>query len=144
LQYFAKVALIMAAAVIVVAVVVAVPADASNRHTCSYQSVDRGTWTPHENKMTVACFAKKYGVSPVEARAIAFRESRYNERTINYSSMALGLYQHLQRYWGERVRHYSDALTRWHVHHRVWTNPRAQAVVTMKMVAQYGWCVGWC
>src|SRR5580765_2719870 len=116
----------------------ATPASAVHR-PCNYPHTVRG------NKMTVSCFAKRMNVGPDGARAIANRESSFNEFAWNDSSGAAGLYQHLIKYWSSRVWHYRRALNKFHVKHRSWHNPRAQAVVTFKMVkAQGGWCPAWC
>lgn len=99
------------------------------------------TWhhTIAGNRATVRCFAHKFGVSSDMALRIAGRESAFDEWAYNPSSAALGLFQHLQRYWYGRVRMAHDALRRYHVHSLAWHNPRANAVVTMVYVRRYGW-----
>ena len=102
-------------------------------HYCTYAH------TAHGNKRTVSCFAKKFNVSPDKARYIAHRESRFNEYAWNHASDCRGLYQHMYRYWNDRVYHWRHKLRHWHVKHPTWHNPRAQAVVTFAMVRHGGW-----
>ena len=91
------------------------------------------------NKKTIVCFAHRMNVSASTATTIADRESHYDNTAINWSSMALGLFQHLKRYWDGRVRDAHKALRRWRVLHWSWRNPRAQAVVTFVYVHHHGW-----
>lgn len=113
------------------------------QNTCSFQKIDPGKWTDHEERMTVSCFAMKFGVSASMAELIVSHESGWNRFAYNSGSGAAGLFQHLSRYWSTRVHTYAKALNRWDVHDRRWTSPRAQAVVSMAMARASGWGA-WC
>lgn len=113
-------------------------ASAVNR-PCSFPRTVAG------NDKTILCFARLMHVSGQQAEYIADRESHDNEWAWNNYSGAAGLFQHLIKYWPSRVHTFRRALTKYHVKYRVWHNPRAQAVVTFKMVQnQGGWCPAWC
>jgi len=90
---------------------------------------------PRFVRRLVLCAANYYHVpgGPAKALAIANRESRLNPRAYNASSGALGVYQHLRRYWPGRADAYGF---------RGWSgfNGRANVIVTMKMVRHLG---GW-
>jgi len=83
----------------------------------------------------VLCAARHYHVpgGPTKALAIARRESGLNPWAYNRASGALGIYQHLRRYWPGRAATYGF---------RGWSafNARANIFVTMKMVRGLG---GW-
>ncbi len=83
----------------------------------------------------ILCSARFYQVpgGPAKALAIAARESHLYPRAYNRSSGALGIYQHLRRYWPGRANEYGF---------RGWSgfNARANIFVTMKMVRHLG---GW-
>jgi len=112
----------------------AVPSSARDRsHFCTYPNDVAGT------KKIVSCFAKKFGVDPDKARAIAWRESNFKRFAWNHSSDCRGIFQHMYSYWPGRVQHWAKKLRHWHVWHPYWYNPRAQAVVTMAMVNHGGW-----
>ena len=66
-----------------------------------------------------------------EALAIANRESHFYPRAYNPWSGALGIYQHLRRYWPGRAAAYGF---------RGWSgfNARANIIVTMRMVRRLG------
>jgi Transglycosylase SLT domain len=100
---------------------------------CSYRHTVAG------NRATIRCFAHKMHVDAGRALAIAQRESGFNEWAYNASSGALGLFQHLRRYWDGRVRMAGRALRRWNVDHKAWHNPRVQSVVTFVYVHRFGW-----
>lgn len=90
---------------------------------------------PRYVRRLVLCAARRFQVpgGPAKALAIADRESRLHPRAYNPSSGALGIYQHLRRYWPGRADEYGF---------RGWSgfNARANIFVTMKMVRQLG---GW-
>ena len=83
----------------------------------------------------VLCAARYYHVPGGQAKALAIadRESRLDPRAYNRSSGALGIYQHLRRYWPGRAAAYG--FTGWSAF-----NARANIFVTMKMVRHlHGW-----
>jgi hypothetical protein len=90
---------------------------------------------PFYVRRLVLCAATYYHVpgGPAKALAIADRESRLYPRAYNRYSGAMGIYQHLARYWPGRAAAYGF---------RGWSgfNARANIIVTMKMVKQLG---GW-
>lgn len=102
-------------------------------HFCVYPATYQG------NRMMVSCFAKKFGVDPAKARYIANRESNFDEYAWNHSSDCRGLYQHKYYYWSGRVQTAAAKLRHWRVKDWTWSSPRAQAVVTMRMVSHGGW-----
>jgi hypothetical protein len=91
----------------------------------------RGTWFV---KKLIRCAASHYHVpgGAPHALYVAHRESRYNPRAYNAYSGALGIYQHLRRYWPGRANAYGF---------KGWSgfNARANIIVTMRMVKGAGW-----
>jgi hypothetical protein len=90
---------------------------------------------PSYVRRLILCSARYYLVpgGPAKALAIAKRESRLHPRAYNPYSGALGIYQHLRRYWPGRADMYGF---------RGWSgfNARANIMVTMKMVKHLrGW-----
>ncbi len=81
----------------------------------------------------VACTATYYHVpgGAREALYIANRESHFYPRAYNAWSGALGIYQHLRRYWPGRAAVYGF---------KGWSgfNARANIIVTMRMVRHLG------
>ena len=71
-------------------------------------------------------------MNPDKALYIAWRESRYRPSAYNAAGGAAGIYQHLLKYWPDRAADYGF---------RDWSafNARANIMVTMRMVKQYGW-----
>ena len=117
-----------------------VTANASSVKTCYFNDLNPNVvWSDWEVQKTITCFANKFGVSAYKARAIAWRESRYNESAYNYSSGAAGLFQHLIRYWPKRADKFPDWQRWMRIKGDCWCNPRLQSLVTVKMVAEGGW-----
>lgn len=91
----------------------------------------RGTWFV---KKLIRCAAARYAVpgGAPKALAIASRESHFDPRAYNAYSGALGIYQHLRRYWPGRAYAYGF---------KGWSgfNARANIIVTMRMVDRVGW-----
>jgi hypothetical protein len=83
-------------------------------------------------KRLIRCAARHYGVSTERALYIARRESRFQPKAYNVSSCAKGVFQHLCRYWPDRA--YDYGFKGWSPY-----NARANIIVTMRMVRQYGW-----
>jgi hypothetical protein len=83
-------------------------------------------------KKLIRCTATHHGVSPDKALYIAWRESRYRPSAYNAAGGAAGIFQHLLKYWPDRAVDYGF---------RNWSafNARANIIVTMRMVRQYGW-----
>ena len=81
----------------------------------------------------IVCAARYYRVpaGASKALAIADRESHFYPRAYNAWSGAMGVYQHLRRYWPGRAFAYGF---------RGWSgfNARANIIVTMKMVRRLG------
>lgn len=118
----------------------ALPAQARDRsRQCTYQSLYSQSWTRTEVKKTVQCFAKKFGVSVSTAVYVADRESNFDRFAWNHSSDCRGIYQHMYPYWAGRVFTARKALHHYDVHDVRWMSPRAQAVVTFRMVKHGGW-----
>jgi hypothetical protein len=126
-------------AALVVALLAPTNAEAKDASTCSFQTVEAGTWTAYENELTIRCFAREFGVDPDYAVAIASRESGLNERAWNRTTDCRGLFQHLGRYWLPRVATYSRLLDRYAVKSTSAFNPRANSLVAMAMVRAGGW-----
>ncbi len=91
----------------------------------------KGTW---QVKQLIRCAAHHFGVpgGVTKALYIAQRESRFRPRAYNSYSGALGIYQHLSRYWPGRAYTYGF---------KGWSgfNARANIIVTMRMVSRMGW-----
>jgi hypothetical protein len=129
-------------ALLLTAMLLLVPAASANAVTQGprYQQVpakicpidwQRGTWYV---KQLIRCAANHYHVPGGASKAlyIAHRESRYRPRAYNSYSGALGIYQHLRRYWPGRAFTYGF---------KGWSgfNARANIIVTMRMVRRAGW-----
>jgi hypothetical protein len=108
-------------------------------HTAGYARVPpricpiqwrRGPWYV---RRLIVCAAHYYGVpgGSSEALYIADRESHFHPRAYNAWSGAMGVYQHLRRYWPGRAFAYGF---------RGWSgfNARANIIVTMRMVRRLG------
>jgi hypothetical protein len=83
-------------------------------------------------KRLIRCAAEHHGVSEETALYIAWRESRYRPSAYNGVGEAAGIYQHLLKYWPDRAEDYG--FTEWSPF-----NARANIMVTMRMVRDYGW-----
>jgi hypothetical protein len=83
-------------------------------------------------KQLIRCAASHHGVSTRTALYVAWRESRYRPSAYNAAGGAAGIYQHLLKYWPERAADYGFK-------DRSPFNARANIMVTMRMVRQYGW-----
>jgi hypothetical protein len=83
-------------------------------------------------KQLIRCAADHYDVSIEKALYVAKRESGFDPDAFNSWSCAKGIYQHLCKYWPERA--YDYGFKDWSAF-----NARANIIVTMKMVRQYGW-----
>jgi hypothetical protein len=83
-------------------------------------------------KRLIRCAAEHHGVSTSTALYIAWRESRYRPSAYNAAGGAAGIYQHLLKYWPDRAADFGF---------KDWSafNARANIMVTMRMVRQYGW-----
>jgi hypothetical protein len=83
-------------------------------------------------KQLIRCAASHHGVSTRTALYVAWRESRYRPSAYNAAGGAAGIYQHLVKYWPDRAADYGF---------KNWSpfNARANIMVTMRMVRQYGW-----
>lgn len=89
--------------------------------------------TPFVKKL-IRCAASHFRVpgGPAKALQVAFRESKFAPRAFNARSCALGVYQHLCRYWRGRAKAFGFG--RWSPY-----NARANIFVTMRMVLLEGW-----
>jgi hypothetical protein len=83
-------------------------------------------------KKLILCAADHHNVAQRKALYIAWRESRYQPDAYNPAGRAAGIFQHLLKYWPDRARAYGFA--RWSPF-----NARANIIVTMRMVRDYGW-----
>lgn len=96
--------------------------------------VQRGRWV-------VRCVFNAVVPSQLEtARDIAYRESRFDPFAHNASSDARGLFQHLGRYWQDRVYGYLDR----EEFPNTWAgvsaySARANALATARIVKRHGW-----
>jgi hypothetical protein len=83
-------------------------------------------------KQLIRCAASHHGVSTSTALYVAWRESRYRPSAYNAYGGAAGIYQHLVKYWPGRAADYGF---------KNWSpfNARANIMVTMRMVREYGW-----
>lgn len=89
----------------------------------------KSTW---HVKQLIRCAAAHHGVSQDTALYIAWRESRYRPSAYNAAGGAAGIYQHLVKYWPGRAEEYGSGDS------SVF-NARANIMVTMRMVREYGW-----
>ncbi len=128
-------------ALLLTAVLLIVPAASASasieRHTSRVPAKmcpipwQRGPWFVRQ---MIRCAAQHYQVpgGALKALSIAGRESHFRPTAYNSYSGALGIYQHLSRYWPGRATAYGF---------RGWSgfNARANIIVTMRMVRQTGW-----
>jgi hypothetical protein len=110
---------------------------------CRFQNVDPGTWTDHEERLTLDCVVAKWpvpgGVS--EAWSVGMCES-HMYRLANNGGNYLGLFQHSATYWPDRVSHQMPdgwKIGPW----QRWTNSRSQIVTTARMVHYSGSWSAW-
>ena len=125
-------------AALTAALLIPTHAQAKDVTTCSFQTVQPGTWTPYENELTIRCFAREMGVDVDTALYIARRESGMDETAWNTSTDCRGLFQHLGRWWPSRVQTYGRLLARYDVKSTSAFNPRTNTLVAMAM-ARSGW-----
>lgn len=84
-------------------------------------------------KALIKCAAPRLGVSTSTALAVAWRESHYQPGARNPSSGTCGVFQHMPRYWPERVRHFYWG------HDPSCFNGRTNVLVSLRMVRAGGW-----
>jgi hypothetical protein len=139
MTYLSKLRRHAVAALSIAAILTVVPATISNasipadRHEaakiCNYDW-HKGTW---QVKQLIRCAADHWHVPGGEntALAVADRESHFHPNAYNPSGCA-GIYQHMLRYWPGRAAAYGF---------QGWSafNARANIIVTMRMVKQFGW-----
>lgn len=104
---------------------------------CQFDSLQRGTWTQHEENRTAWCVLDHWpvpgGIS--KFRSVGDCESGWY-RFANNGGHYLGLFQHAASAWRSRVHAFRPQ------HWRLkpgWTNSRTQIVVTARMVRAQGW-----
>lgn len=81
-----------------------------------YETLQAPHSTTLEVVRTIRAAAIRFRVSQTTMRCIADRESNLDETAINHNGGpgdALGLFQHLRRYWPGRVRDYNRAVGEW-------------------------------
>ena len=107
-----------------------IPADRHEAAKICKYDWQKGTW---QVKQLIRCAADYWHVPGGEntALAVADRESHFHPNAYNPSGCA-GIYQHMLRYWPGRATAYGF---------QGWSafNARANIIVTMRMVKQFGW-----
>lgn len=103
---------------------------------CQFQSLSDPTWTDREERLTVRCAARRFGVSAQQMFAVGQCESGFNRLAYNPNGPYLGIWQHAATAWAYRVKAYEPPL--WELDPS-WTNARTQAVVTARMAHASGW-----
>ena len=101
---------------------------------CRYQSLDKGTWTAREERLTASCVVSRWSVPGGLAHFVAIGqcESGWNRFASN-AGRYLGVFQHAASYWPSRVNHAMP--DGWKVGPwQRWTNSRSQIVTTARMV----------
>jgi hypothetical protein len=105
---------------------------------CRYQSLDGGTWTAREERLTALCALDRWPVSGGWPKffQVGACESGWNRWASN-GGRYLGLFQHAAPYWPGRTRLIPEPWRtgRW----QRWANSRAQILVTAIMVNRGGW-----
>lgn len=109
----------------------AIQRDVARSTTARICPIDWRQSTWHVKKL-IRCAAEHHDVGVRKALYIAWRESRYQPDAYNPESKAAGIYQHLLKYWPDRADTYGFP-------DRSAFNARANIIVTMRMVRQYGW-----
>lgn len=118
-------------------------ASAGRRHKlCTFQGLDRGSWTDHEIRATIRCAVEHYRVpgGKTKALCIARHESGFEARSSNPMSSAYGVYQVLSGTWDGWHGHLKK---RWW--HRHWDlshsrgNARANVMVSIRIAHGGGW-----
>jgi hypothetical protein len=118
----------------------------ANRETprerqCRFQWIDRGTWTAREERLTTECVLARWPVSggiDFFSRVIAC-ESGWNRFAYNPNGPYLGLAQHGEEWWPDRVRQWLPERWRAGLKWWRWVNSRTQIVVTARMAHAGGW-----
>jgi hypothetical protein len=144
-----------AAAIVVALLLVPTGASASPnenrwRGPCSTWQYGEGLTTPalfnadlersqRMMRRQIACVFDRFAPGNAStALYVADRESSFYPWAVNASSGCLGLFQHIGSAWSGRAHAYlwRGWFRRWPAH---WADPRAQAIVSSRMVAAGGW-----
>jgi hypothetical protein len=89
-------------------------------------------------RLVICAFATWAPGEGVTALVVADRESGFYPYAVSPSGSYLGLFQHSAAYWPGRAAAYLRPA--WFTHNPAhWTDPRAQAIVSARMVAAGGW-----
>lgn len=130
------VALLLTALLLIVPAVSATAASRDARYSWVPPKVCPVDWRegPWHVKKLIRCAAEHWHTPGGAAMAlyIADRESHFNPRAHNSYSGAMGIYQHLSRYWDGRA--FAYGFKGYSAY-----NARANIIVTMRMVKRYGW-----
>jgi hypothetical protein len=106
---------------------------------CRYQSLEKGTWTAREERLTAACVEAKWPVPGGLQKMVQVGSCESGwYRLANNGGNYLGLFQHAAPYWSGRVGSLMPRAWRLGQWSR-WQNSRAQIVVTARMVHSGGW-----
>ena len=106
---------------------------------CRFQSLQRGTWTPHEEQLTASCAVRHFPVSGglPKLESVISCESGWNRLAESPTGSYVGLAQHSASAYVYRIHAYQPAA--WDVPLSTnWRNARGQLVMTARM-AQGGW-----
>lgn len=105
---------------------------------CRFQSLDRGLWTPREERLTAKCATDKWGISLASVSSVVACESGWNRLAYNPNGPYVGLAQNALSAWGGRVSTYGPAAWDHPISAR-WQNSRSALVVMVRMVHAVGW-----
>lgn len=112
------------------------PIEASWRwHQCRMQSLEHGTWTAREERLTTACVLARWSVPGGTFDRIISCESGWNRLAYNPSGPYVGLGQHALSSWTSRVRSYAPRY--WRLSPR-WQNSRTMITITARMMHSVG------
>jgi hypothetical protein len=106
---------------------------------CRFQGVNHlENWTEYEVHLTIHCAVRKFPTSHDTADYVADRESGMGYNATNSSSGACGIYQHLPRYWPDRVDSFRQARPAWRLKRGCY-NARSNVLVAIRMASTGGW-----
>ena len=114
-------------------------ADGWRQDECRFQSLHQATWTAREERLTAKCAIDHWSVPGGYAKlySVGDCESGWN-RFANNAGRYLGLFQHSESYWQDRVNAYEPTAWEKGLSER-WTNSRTQIIVTARMAHRDGW-----
>jgi hypothetical protein len=104
---------------------------------CRFQSLEHGTWTDREERLTTRCAVHKWLPGQLsKVFQVGSCESGWNRFARN--GVYVGLFQHVASAYPSRIHAFEPAV--WHARLSTrWTNSRGQIVMSVRMARAVGW-----